>query len=294
MAFLLALLIDGVLTGAIYALIALAFVVVYKSTRIINFALGDWIATAARVVAGGLNTFGLGLGGSLLAAVAAMAALALLFSRFVLSRMVGRPLIALLMATIGLGALLRGGGLVLFAGVPGRIEIAPPGEAWRVADVGIAPEKLFATAVALLGVGIVAWFFQRSRIGVALRAIADDQQAAMAAGIDIDRYLAIVWVMMAAICVVAGTLWAIVSGGGFGMALVGLKIFPIVILGGLDSIRGCLVGAIAIGVAESLVAGYLDPLVGAGFGNVCSYALLIAVLFLRPAGLFGSPPVQRV
>jgi branched-chain amino acid transport system permease protein len=137
-------------------------------------------------------------------------------------------------------------------------------------------------------------FFQRSRTGVALRAIADDAQAAMAMGIDIHRYSAITWALMGVLSVLAGTLWTFVSGGGFGVVLVGLKVFPIVIIGGLDSIPGTIVGAIVVGVLESLAAGYLDPLLGGGFSNVASYLVLIAMLFARPYGLLGRADVARV
>src|SRR5207342_2873618 len=131
------------------------------------------------------------------------------------------------------------------------------------------------------------WFFLRSRTGLALRAIADDQQAAMAVGIDIRRHFSITWALVGAIAVLAGTLWTSASGGGLGLVLVGLKVFPIVIIGGLDSIPGTLIGAVIVGVLESLAAGYLDPLLGGGFSNIAAYLVLIAMLFARPYGLFG-------
>jgi branched-chain amino acid transport system permease protein len=127
-----------------------------------------------------------------------------------------------------------------------------------------------------------------------MRAIADDQQAAMAVGIDVDRHFAITWAMVGILSVVAGTLWTLVAGSGFGVALVGLKVFPIVIIGGLDSIPGTIVGAILVGILESLAAGYLDPHLGGGSGTMASYLLLIGMLFVRPYGLFGRPPAERV
>ena len=148
--------------------------------------------------------------------------------------------------------------------------------------------------VALACVAAVSWFFSRSRTGIALRAIADDQQAAMAVGIDLNRHFALTWAMVGVLSVCAGTLWTVVAGGGFGMVLVGLKVFPIVIIGGLDSIPGTLAGAVVVGVLESLAAGYVDPLLGGGFSNVASYLVLIAMLFVRPYGMFGRPDVERV
>jgi branched-chain amino acid transport system permease protein len=148
--------------------------------------------------------------------------------------------------------------------------------------------------VAAACVAAVGVLLQRSRTGIALRAIADDQQSAMAVGIDLHRYFGITWALAGVISVAAGTLWASVAGGGFGMALVGLKVFPIVIIGGLDSIAGTIVGAMLVGVLESLAAGYLDPVVGGGFSTIASYLVLLAVLLVRPHGLFGRADARRV
>jgi len=294
MGFFLSLVIDGMLAGAIYALIALAFVVVYKASRMINFALGEWVMFGSRLTAGGLHGFGLGLIEAVMAACAGMVALAMLFNRLVLRRLVGSPLIALIMVTLGLGALMRGSGAVLFKGIPGDIALPIPSTTLIFGEVLVSSEKLVAAAVAAVCIAAVAWFFRRSRTGLALRAIADDQQVAMAVGIDVRTHFAITWALVGVISVIAGCLWSFVAGGGFGMALVGLKVFPIVIIGGLDSIAGTIVGAAIVGVLESLTAGYIDPLIGGGFGAVVSYLVLIAVLFIRPHGLFGHPAAARV
>jgi len=292
--FFVSLFVDGVLAGVVYAPIALAFVVVYKASRMINFALGEWAMVASRMVATGLHALGLGLAGALGSACAGMAALALIFNRSVLRRLAGRPLISLIMVTLGLGALMRGAAALVFAGVPAAIPLPIPTESLVVLGVPVSAAKVIAAAVALACVAAVGWFFSRSRTGVALRAIADDQQAAMAVGINLDRHFALTWVMMGVLSVCAGSLWTVVSGGGLGVALVGLRVFPIVIIGGLDSIAGTLVGAVVVGVLESLSAGYVDPLLGGGFSTVASYLVLIAVLFVRPYGMFGRPAVERV
>jgi branched-chain amino acid transport system permease protein len=285
-----ALFIDGILAGSIYALIALAFVVVYKAARIINFALGECVMLGALLVAFGLHGLGLGLAGALALAAAGMAALALLFSRLVLRRLLGAPLISLIMVTLGLGALIRGGGTIMLGGVPREIVLPIDRVPIDAGMLQIGTDRLAAAIIAALCVAAVAWFHRRSRTGVALRAIADDRAAAMAAGIDAQRYVALTWVAMGVICVAAGTLWTFVSGGGFSVALVGLKVFPIVIIGGLDSIAGTIVGAMLVGVLESLATGYLDP----GFGAVAAWLVLVLVLMLRPHGLFGTPRVERV
>jgi branched-chain amino acid transport system permease protein len=292
--FFFSLLADGLLAGAIYTLIALAFVVVYKTSRMINFALGEWAMLGSRLVATGLYATGLGLAGAIGLAGAVTVAGALAFNRLVLQRLVGRPLISVIMVTLGLGMVMRGAAPLVLPGVPGAIPFPFPPDPIIAYGVLVSPGKLAAAAIALVCAAAVGGFFRFSRTGLALRAIADDQQIAMAAGIDIHRHFAIAWALMAAISVLAGTLWISVVGSGFGVVLVGLKVFPIVIVGGLDSILGTIVGAFAIGILESLAAGYLDPVVGGGFSAVVSYLVLIAMLFARPYGVFGRPDVERI
>jgi len=292
--FFLSLLIDGGLAGTLYALIALAFVLVYKSSRMVNFALGEWVMFGALLA--GAGQFGLGLhtGGAILFGAAAMAGFGAAFNAVVVLPLAARPVVSLIMVTIGLGAVMRGIAALCFAGVPRGVSLPIPSEPLLLGDIPISPEKLAAAATAAFSVALVAWFYARSRTGVALRAIADDPQAAAAAGIDIHRQFALVWAMTGVISTVAGILWTFVAGSGFGIALVGLKIFPIVIIGGLDSLAGTIVAAMLIGVLESLGAGYLDPHLGGGFGTVVSYLLLMAMLLVRPYGLFGRAPAERV
>jgi branched-chain amino acid transport system permease protein len=292
--FFVALVVDGALAGAVYALIALGFVVVYKASRMINFALGEWVMVGAGLVAAGVNVAGLSLVPALVIASAGMIALALGFNALVLRPLVGRPLIALIMVTLGFGALLRGTSSLALAGVPRRLALPISPEPIAVAGLVLPVEKIVAAAVALAAIALLTWAFQRSRAGVALRAIADDQQVAMAMGIELGRYFAITWGVVGVIAVLAGTLWTAVSGGGLNVVIVGLKVFPVVVIGGLDSIPGTIVAAMLIGVLESLAAGYADPVLGAGFSHVASYLALIAMLFARPYGLFGRPDVVRV
>ena len=272
---------------------ALAFVVGYKASRVINFALGEWTMIAAGF-AGGFHLLGFGVAPSLAAASAGMIVLGFVFNRLVLRALVGRPLISLIMVTLGLGALLRGAASLGLAGIPHRIPLPIPAEPIATAGLQLSAEKLVTAAVASAVIVGVAWFFHGSRVGLALRAIADDQQVAMAVGIDLQRYVTITWALVGVIAVLAGTLWTVAGSGGFGVVLLGLKVFPIVIIGGLDSIPGTIVGAAFVGVVESLAAGYVDPLLGGGFSNVAAYLVLIAMLFVRPYGLFGRAAVARV
>jgi branched-chain amino acid transport system permease protein len=287
------LVVDGALAGMVYALVALAFVLVYKASRMINFALGEWVMLGARLVATGIHTLGLSLLGGVGLGVAGMVAVAVAFNRGVVRPLVARPLISLLMVTIGLGILLRGATTLLFAAVPSRIPL-PTLPAPTILGVNVAAEKLLAAAVAIVCIAVVTWFFRTTRTGLALRAMADDQQTALAVGIDVHRHLGLTWAMAGALAAVAGTLWSVAAGGGFSLVLLGLKVFPIVVVGGLDSIPGTIVSAVAMGVLESLTVGYLDPILGTGFSTVISYVVLLAVLLVRPYGLFGRPAVERI
>jgi branched-chain amino acid transport system permease protein len=288
------LVVEGTLAGAVYALIALAFVVVYKAFRLINFAIGEWLMLGALLVAAGVNTLGLDLATAMLLACGGMFVMAELFSRLVLRHLVGRPAISSLMVMLGVGALLRGLADITVRGAPWTVWLPLQTEPLVVMGLNVPSDKLAAAVVSVVAIACVAYFYQRSRAGVALRAIADDPQMAMAVGIDINRQLLIVWCITGAICVVAGSLWTAVAGGKFGAALIGVKIFPIVIIGGLDSIAGTMVAAVLIGVLESLATGYLDPHLGGGSGLLVSSLALIGMLLVRPYGLFGRPRAQRV
>ena len=294
MLFFVSLLVDGILAGAVYALIALAFVVVYKASGMINFALGEWVMYGSRLAAVGLHAAGLGPAGALAFAGAGMVALALAFNRVVLRRLVGRPLISVIMVTLGLGAVMRGLAPLLFGGIPAAFSLPISEEPLVMHGIRIAPARVVALVVAGAAIAAVGAFFRWSRTGVALRALADDQQVALSMGIDVHRHLAIAWGMVGVMAVIGGTLWTMVAGAGFGLVLLGLKVFAVVVIGGLDSFVGSLVGALAIGVLESLTAGYVDPLVGAGFSSVVPYLLLLGVLFVRPHGIFGRPEARRI
>jgi branched-chain amino acid transport system permease protein len=289
-----ALLVDGLLASAIYALVALAFVVVYKASGAINFALGELAMLGSRLVATGIHAMELGLAGAIGSASAGMVVVALAFNRLGLRHMVGRPLISLIMVTLGLGALIRGAAPLVFGAVPGVIPLPIPSDPLDVYGVLVPAGRLVAATIAITCITAVSAFFRFSRTGLALRAISDDQQVAMAMGIDVHGHVALTWAMVGVISVFTGALWTFTSGGGLGVVIIGLKVFPILVVGGLDSVPGIMVGAVLIGVLESLAAGYLDPLLGAGFSSIAPYLLLLAVLFVRPYGMFGRPKIERV
>ena len=294
MLFFAALLVDGLLASAVYALVALAFVVVYKASGAVNFALGELAMLGSRLVATGIHAMELGLASAIGAASAGMVVVALAFNRLVLRHMVGRPLISLIMVTLGLGASIRGAAPLVFGAVPGAIPLPIPADPLDVYGVLVPAGRLVAATIAIICITTVTAFFRFSRTGLALRAISDDQQVAMAMGIDVHGHVALTWTMVGVISVFTGVLWTFTAGGGLGVVIIGLKVFPILVVGGLDSVPGIMVGAVLIGVLESLSAGYLDPLLGAGFSSIAPYLLLLAVLFMRPHGMFGRARIERV
>jgi len=229
--FLASLLVNGILAGAVYALVALSFVVVYKSSRMINFAVGEWVMFGSLLVATGLHVLAIDLASAVIFACAGMVMLACIFGSLVLRRLTGRPLVAMIMITLGLGALMRGVGSVVFQGVPGGISLPIPSEPLILQGVIVPRDRLVAAGMATLCIGVVSWFYHVSRAGLALRAIADSQLLASATGINVQRYLTLTWAIAGVVAVLAGLLWTFITGGGISAVLVGLKVFPIVIIG---------------------------------------------------------------
>lgn len=288
------LVVHGALAGAIYALVALAFVVVHKASRAINFAVGEWVLFGALLTASALHRLELGPVASLAFAAAGLALLAWGFSTLVLQRVHGRSLMLPIMLTLGLGALMRGVGNMIFKGSTGAFNLPLGEDHIEIAGLALPPERLLSAAIALACICAVAWFYRFTRTGLALRAVASSALAARGMGIDVGRHITLAWIIAGLISVAAGVLWSIVSGGGFGTALVGLKVFPIVVIGGLNSIPGCILAAMLIGIAETLASGYLDALLGSGVSVVVSSTLLLITLWVRPHGLFGTREVARI
>ena len=287
-------LLNGLVFGAIYALMSLSFVVVYKTTRVANFALGEFIMTGAALVAAGVHVLLLGWAGALLFACAGMLLLAWILNWLVIRRVKRGDLIVLLMVTLGLGAFLQGFGAVVLRGFPRTIPFPLPQGTVEVAGMLFSLDEWSAGGIAVACIAALSVFFLKSRAGLALRVLAEGRHIAEAMGISAARYNTLAWGLAGAVAVIAGTLWSALTGGGVGLVFLGLKVFPIVIIGGLDSLPGTVVGGILVGVLESLAATYLDPPLGGGFSHILSYLVVIAALMIRPHGLFGRPSIERV
>jgi branched-chain amino acid transport system permease protein len=292
--FTLLLLSNGVLIGLMYSLIALGFVLVYKATDAINFAQGEFVMIAAFVVAVTLGVYGAPLWVAVAVGLGGMIAFAFGLERVVLRPMIGRPIVAVIMATIGLAAILRGVGPLTWGAETKPLPLPIRDEPIVWGPLFIPPIQLVGAVVSLVFLGMFGWFFLKSRKGIAMRAVADNQQVAMAMGINVERYFALAWAMAGVVSALGGIVWGSLLGVDVHLALVGFKVFPVVILGGLDSISGAIVGGLIIGVVENIAAGYIDPYVGGGTKDFAPYVLMIIALMIRPYGIFGKQIIERV
>lgn len=292
------LLIAGVVIGSIYALAALGFVLIYKSSRVINFAHGQIIATGA-FIAFALTQKGVNFWLAGLIAMVTTFLLGMLIERVFLRKMVGEPIISVIMVTIGLSSVIEG----LIHLTPygaGNFSFTTPailnGDGISVLGTQLSRVQIAGVLAALGLLGGFTYFFNKSTLGITMRAVADDQMAAMSVGTSVERVFALAWAAAGLTAAAAGIILGLMSGLTVGgLAGIGLKVFPVVILGGLDSVAGAIVGGILIGILENLAAGYLDGLVpGGGTREVFPFIVLIAVLLLRPYGLFGTKEIERV
>jgi len=292
--FTLALVTNGVLIGLMYSLIALGFVLVYKATDAINFAQGEFVMLAGFIVAGMLVLAEAPFWLAVVVAVLGMVAFGFGLERVVLRPLIGRPIIAVIMATIGLATVLRGAAPLFFGAEPRSIALPISDEPFALGPFMLPPVQVVGALLSLGFLAAFTWFFMKSRMGVAMRAVADNQQVAMAMGINVERYFAVAWGMAGIVSALGGLAWGALLGVDVHLALIGLKVFPVVILGGLDSVLGAIVGGLIVGVVENLAAGYLDPLVGGGTKDFAPYVLMILMLMIRPYGIFGKRRIERV
>lgn len=290
--FTLVLFVNGLLVGMMYALIALGFVLVYKATEAFNFAQGEFVMFGGFIAAACATVFPFWI--AVLVAIAGLIVFCFGLERVVLRPLMGQGVIAVIMATIGVAAIMDGGVTLAFGAGQRTLDIPISGTPIFLGPIMLPPIDLVGAAVSLVFFVVFTWFFLRTRIGLAMRAVAANQQVASAMGIDVRRYAAIAWAFTGVVSAIGGVIWGSLLGVNNGLAVVGLKVFPVVILGGFESIAGAIVGGLIVGVTESLSAGYLDPLVGGGTKDFTPYILMIAMLMIRPYGLFGKAPVQRV
>lgn len=292
--FFLDLIINGLLVGLMYALVALGFVLIFKATSAINFAQGDLVMFAGYAAAFLMVDLGVPLLLMVVIVSVGMVLLGFLQERLILRPLVGQPIVSVIMVTIGLAFVLQGLVTILWGANTRELSLPVSDDPIILGPVFISPINLVAALIAIGFLIAFGLFFTRSRLGLAMRAVADDQQAAMVVGIKVPSVFALSWGIAGLAATAGGVIWGNQIGVDTFLNLIGLKVFPVVILGGLDSIGGAILGGLILGIVESLAAGYFDPLVGGGTKDFVPYVLMILVLFIRPYGMFGHETIERV
>ena len=309
MAFFLEALLGGLMAGMLYALVALGFVLIFKASGVFNFAQGAMVLFAALAMARfaewvpdilGLDNKILSNTIAFILAAALMFVLAWLIERFVLRHLVNQEGVTLLMATLGITYFIDGLGQTIFGSDIYKIDVGMPKEPIFLFDsvfpggVLVNLEDIYAALIAALLVTALSLFFQKTSTGRALRAVADDHQAAQSIGIPLNRIWVIVWFVAGITALVAGIIWGSKMGVQFSLTTVALRALPVIILGGLTSVPGAIIGGLIIGVGEKLSEVFLGPYVGGGIEIWFAYVLALVFLLFRPQGLFGEKIIDRV
>ena len=295
MEFFLQLVLSGLVVGSIYALVGLGFVIIYKSSSILNFAQGEFLMLGAYVCVAIFTTAKVPFLAAFLLTLVFSALLGVLMERVLLRPMIGEPVISVIMLTLGLASVLK----AVVQGIWGT-DTRPYPEIFPTTPVQIGPLPvsqgyLYSVGSVLVLLALFSVFFKYSRAGIAMRATAFSQQVALSMGISVKAIFALAWSIAAVVSAVGGVLLGGVRGGVDGaFALFGLKVIPVVILGGLDRVAGAIVGGVIMGVLENLAGGYLDPILGGGVKEVAPFVALVAILTIKPYGLFGKVKIERV
>ncbi|HKF45613.1 MAG TPA: branched-chain amino acid ABC transporter permease [Thermoanaerobaculia bacterium] len=285
--------IGGLLAGVMYSLVALGFVLIFKASGVFNFAQGAMVFLAALIFVSLVEKkWNLAL--AFAATLAAMVVLAFVVERLVLRPLVNQPPISLFMATIGLAYLIEGTAQGILGAQVHGLDIGIPDTPIQLGAINVSRFDLFAAGVAIVLVALLSVFFSKTRVGRALRAVADDHQAALAVGIPLEQIWVIVWTASGFVALVAGILWGSRTGVQFSLTFTALKALPVLILGGFTSIPGAIVGGLIVGASEKLAEVYIGPKIGSGIENWFPYVLATLFLLVRPEGLFGERRIERV
>lgn len=287
-------LISGIVIGSIYALVALGFVLIYKSTAVINFAQGELLLFGAYICLTLVTALKIPFWLAFFATLIAAALLGFLLERLFLRPMIGEPIISIIMLTIGLASLLKAVLHLIWGYETLVFPDVFPAEPLMLGPLSISQVYIYSVFFAIVCLILFNIYFRFSRSGIAMRAVANDQQAAQSMGISIKRIFANAWAIAAVVASIGGILIGNINGVNSSLSSYGLKVFPAVILGGLDSIPGAIVGGFTIGILEALAGIYIDPLVEGGSKEVVPFIILVIVLMIKPYGLFGTEEIEKV
>ena len=293
MAFFVEVLITGLFVGIMYSLVALGFALIYKASDVFNFAQGDMSLMAGLALVGFLE-MGLPLWLSLLLTIGVMTLLAYTTVYIIFRPLLARPPLILFMAAIGLAFLIQGIAQAIWGTQPKGLFVGIPEITWEIKEVYFNSFDLTFGVIAAILVGLIMWFFQKTRLGRALRAVADDHEAALSVGIPLLQAWAVTWVIAGIVATVAGVAWGTRLGVQFSLSLIALKALPVLILGGIDSIPGVIIAGLVVGAGENLAEVFIGPYVGGGIQTFFPYLLVLLVLFIKPYGLFGKEIIERV
>ncbi len=291
--FLLEVIIGGILAGIMYSLVALGFVLIYKASGVFNYAQGAMVLFAALTLVG-LMEHSVPLVLALLLTMAVMVGCAFIIERWVLRPLVNQAQIILFMAMIGLNFVFEGSGQIVWGSNVKKLDVGIPENSFELGGVLLNTFDLTAAAIGALLVGFLAIFFQKTAVGRALRAVADDHQAALAVGIPLKTIWVIVWSVAGFVALVAGIMWGGKAGVQFSLALIALKALPVLILGGFESVPGAIIGGLLIGIFEKVSEVYWGPAFGGAIEGWFAYMAALVFLMFRPQGLFGEKIIERV
>lgn len=295
MTFLLQLTVTGLALGMVYALIAIGFVIILKCSNAFNIAQGHFVMIGGYLGYTFLVTFGLPVWATLIAAVASATLMGLLIERLALRPLVGQPELAVIMMTIALATVLEGLATLIWGGEYKTYHGLLPTLTLKVGKISVPPESLIGLLVSLVAVTLLLLLFRYTKIGLAMRATAEDLQVVQSFGIKATTVYAVSWVISSIVGVIGGILLGGVSGVMIPLAEIGLKAFAVVLLGGVNSIGGAILGGIILGVSENVAAGYLDPLLpGGGLAHIFPFLVMLIVLIFKPHGLFGLVRIERI
>lgn len=286
-------LLGGLLAGTMYSLVAIGFVLIYKASGVFNYAQGSLLLFAALTFVA-LTDQGVPALGAIVITIALLVLTAIAIEKLLLRPLTNRSPMTLFMATLGLSYVVEGVAQGIMGSQVRALDLGIEDLPIFVGDIMISQFDLIAAGVALAIVVVLSLLFNRTRIGIQLRGVADDTRAALSLGIDINRIWQIVWAVAGLVGLVAGLLWGARQGVQFSLSLVVLKALPVLIIGGFTSIPGAIVGGLIVGAGESLAETYIGPYLGGGITPWFAYALALVFLFIRPAGLFGERQIERV
>ncbi|HMJ52069.1 MAG TPA: branched-chain amino acid ABC transporter permease [Polyangiaceae bacterium] len=293
MSFLMEVMIGGLLAGVMYSMVAIGFVLIYKASGVFNFAQGSMVLFAALTYVGIVER-NVRPALALVITLTVMLALAVVIERGILRHLVNRPATTLFMATLGLSFIIEGLAQMLWGAQVHGLDLGIDDKPIDFLGVGVSQFDLFASGTAAVLVLTLSLLFNRTRIGLSLRAVADDPLAAIAVGLDMKTLGSAVWAVAGFVGLVAGLLWGARVGVQFSLSLVVLKALPVLIIGGFSSIAGTVVGGLLVGSSEKLAEVYLGPYVGGGIENWFPYVLALLFLLVRPTGLFGEATIERL